>query len=316
MEVQTNMAMDAPVSGSSSLGRRWSSPKAGGTTGRFRFDRAALLMLPAVLMILAVFAYPVAVILLRSFTHHSGDDSGVFANFVWYLGEPVQRTILIRTVMTSAVVTILCLLVCYPFAYVLTRLKGGWLAVALGIVLVASGQSILVRTFAWKVLLRDNGPVNDVLGLVGLGPFEMLGTTFGVTVAMCHVMAPFMILSLYAGMRGIDRRLMDAALSLGASPIATFRRVYLPLSLPGVAAGALLVFVLSLGFYITPAVVGSPQNSLLSQAIVNEIRSKLDWGHAGAMALTLLVVTMVLMGIAAAVLNRRLQVAAGRGVGR
>jgi putative spermidine/putrescine transport system permease protein len=286
------------------------------SAARRRFDPALLLMVPAVIVVVIVFAYPVGAILLRAFTFHESADAGMLANFHWYLGEPVQRTILGRTFVTSAAVTAICLLVCYPFAYVLTTLKGRWLAAAVGIVLIASGQSILVRTFSWKVILRDNGPVNAVLSALSIDPIKLLGTTTGVVVAMCQVMAPFMILALYANMRGIDGRYVQAAMSLGASPLSSFARVYLPLSLPGVAAGSLLVFVLSLGFYITPAVVGSPQNALLSQAIVNEIQTKLDWGHAGAMAVTLLVVTLALLGVIAALTTRRIAVVSGRGVGR
>ena len=283
---------------------------------RLRVDRAALLVLPAIVLVIAVFGYPVAEILTRTFTFRSGADQGFWSNLAWYLSDPVQRTILLRTYATSALVTAICLVVCYPFAYFLTTLKGVWLGVAIGAVLISSGQSILVRTFAWKVLLRDNGPINSAFEAIGIGRISMLGTTGGVVAAMCQVMAPFMILALYANMRGIDRRYLDAALSLGASPVSVFCRIYLPLSLPGIAAGTLLVFVISLGFYITPAVVGSPQNALLSQALVDEIRTKLDWGHAGAMAVTLLVLTLVIIGSVAAAAAKKLAVVAGRGVGR
>ncbi len=311
-----SLTSDGACLGRRPTSSRWPSLPRGRATGWARSNRSALLVLPAVVVIAVVFAYPVGTILLRAFTSHAGADQGIWANFDWYLGDPVQRTILIRTYTTSAIVTVLSLLVCYPFAYVLTTLKGGKLALALGIVLLSSGQSILVRTFAWKVLLRDNGPINNTLDGVGLNKIHLLGTTAGVIVAMCQIMAPFMILLLYASMRGIDRRVMDASLSLGASPIKSFFMVYLPLSLPGIAAGTLLVFVLSLGFYITPAVVGSPQNSMLSQAIVDEIQTKLDWGHAGAMAMTLLFLTLVLIGGVAALASKKLAVVAGRGVGR
>jgi putative spermidine/putrescine transport system permease protein len=117
-----------------------------------------------------------------------------------------------------------------------------------------------------------------------------------------------MILPLYANLRNIDRRLLSAAGSLGASPASAFWRVYAPLSLPGVAAGSLLVFVLSLGFYITPAIVGSPSNSLISQAIVAQTQKLLDWGHAGAMGLVLLVTTLVLVGLVAWFTRRRLAI--------
>lgn len=283
---------------------------------RRTFDKYALLMIPAVLLVLVVFLYPVGLILIRAFTHHSDDSGGVFDNFIWYFGSEVQRTVLLRTFTTSALVTLVCLVLCYPFALVMTRLKRSWFMLALAVVLIAAMQSILVRTFSWRVLLRESGPVNDFFEAIGLGRITLLGTTTGVVIAMCQVMAPFMILSLYSNLRGIDRRLNDAAQSLGSAPLSAFFRVSFPLSLPGIAAGSLLVFILSLGFYITPAVVGSPQNSLLSQAIVNEVQAKLDWGHAGAMAMTLLLVTLLFLGLLSALLSKPLAIVSGKGVGK
>ncbi len=278
---------------------------------RLGADRWALLILPALLFVAVVFAYPVGTALVRAFT--SGTDQGLLTNFEWYLGDPTQMTILRRTFTTAALIALICAVVSYPFAYLLTVVGRRWQILLLAIVIISSWQSILVRTFAWKIILREEGPLNDVLGVFGIGSISLLGTTTGVLIAMCQVMAPFMILPLYAGMRNIDMRLVDAARSLGASPASSFMRVYLPLSLPGLAAGTLLVFVISLGFYITPAIVGSPQNALLSQAIVLQIQRLLDWGHAGAMALTLFVATLLVLGVAFALLRRRLQIVSGRG---
>jgi putative spermidine/putrescine transport system permease protein len=137
-----------------------------------------------------------------------------------------------------------------------------------------------------------------VISFFGLGRVELLGTTTGVTIAMAQVMAPYMILPLYADMRTVDRRLVQAAKSLGAGPATAFFKVFLPLTSRGIMAGSLIVFVLSLGFYITPAIIGSPTNSLISQAIVDQTNRLLDWGHAGAMSLVLFVVTFLFIGLA------------------
>ena len=144
----------------------------------------------------------------------------------------------------------------------------------------------------------------------------LLGTTKAVVIGMSQIMAPFMILPLYASLRNVDRRLVTAARSLGANPATAFFKVYLPLSLPGVVSGCLLVSVLSLGFFITPALLGSTSDSLLSQAIVLQIQKVLDWGHAGAMSLVLLVSTMLLLTIGGLVVRRRLTLVTGGGSGR
>lgn len=271
-----------------------------------RFNSAALLLLPALVMLAVVFLYPVGKIVGRTFTDHTSSQGNAFANLKWFFTEPTQITILLRTFETSLIVTVICLLIAYPFTYLLTTISRRWLVVLLGIVVISCWQSILVRNYAWRILLRDDGVINDVVTFLGFSKLSLLGTTPGVVIAMCHVMTPFMILPLYANLRNIDRRLLTAARSLGANPVTAFWKVYLPLSLPGIMAGSLLVFILSLGFYITPAIIGSPSNSLISQAIVAQTQRLLDWGHAGAMALVLLVSTLVLVGVVAWVTRRRL----------
>jgi putative spermidine/putrescine transport system permease protein len=176
--------------------------------------------------------------------------------------------------------------------------------VLLILVLLPFWTSLMTRNFAWLVLLREGGPITDVTQSLGLGSPQLLGNVKGVVLAMSQILLPFMLLPLYATLRGIDRSLLSAAESLGARPWVAFVRVYMPLSLPGVLSGSLLVFVLSLGFFLTPAMIGSPQNSLLSQLIVVQVSRLLNWGHAGAMAMVLLVLTGLLIWIAS-VLARR-----------
>jgi putative spermidine/putrescine transport system permease protein len=171
-------------------------------------------------------------------------------------------------------------------------------------VLTPFWTSLLVRNYAWLVLLQDKGVINDMLAAVGIGRISLIGTIWGVLMGMSQILLPFMVLPLYVSISAIDRRLFMAAQGLGAPPALAFARVYIPLSLPGVLAGSLMVFVLSLGFYVTPALLGSPQNSLLSQHMVTQVSALLAWGRAGAMAMVLLVVTAVLLGLAAWVTAR------------
>lgn len=281
-----------------------------------RVNTAALLVLPALVMLSVTFFYPVGKIIGRAFTNHTGTQGNWLANLHWFFSEPTQITILIRTFETSLIVTVICLLIAYPFTYLLTLVSRRWLVLLLGIVVMSCWQSILVRNYAWRILLRDDGVINGIVTFFGFPKVSLLGTTPGVIIAMCHVMTPFMILPLYANLRNIDRRLLTASRSLGANPTTTFFKVYLPLSLPGVMSGALLVFILSLGFYITPAIIGSPDNSLISQAIVAQTQKLLDWGHAGAMGLVLLASTLVLVAVVASLTRRRLERVGAGGGGR
>jgi putative spermidine/putrescine transport system permease protein len=287
----------------------------GGLRAR-RLNAPILLIVPTLILLAIFFVYPVGKIVGRTFTDHTSSVGGPLANLSWYFGDPTQVKILLRTFQTSFIVTAVCLIVGYPYAYLLTIVRKRWRVLMLGLVIISCWQSILVRNYAWRILERESGVINDVLAFLGFSRVELLGTTKGVIIGMAHVMVPFMILPLYANMRTIDRRLLLAARSLGASPATAFRKVYLPLSLPGIMAGALLVFVLSLGFYITPALLGSPDNSLISQAIVLQINRLLDWGHAGAMSFVLLVTTLFLLGITAWATRRRLAIVGGGGGSR
>lgn len=250
-----------------------------------------LLALPAVVVLGVFFVVPA---LRLAWLSVSTPELGL-GNYTGMATDGVVITVVLRTLGMAAVVTVLCVLCAYPYAYLMTIVGPRWRAVLTALVLLPFWTSLMARTFAWVVLLQDTGVVNGLLAAVGLGPTRLLGTTAGVSIAMAQVMLPFMVLPVYAAMRGIDRRLVDAAMGLGARPINAFLRVYLPLSLRGVAAGATLVMVLSLGFYVTPSLVGSPQQSMLAQLISVQVNQLLDFGAAGALAVTLLVVTLVLV---------------------
>jgi len=234
---------------------------------------------------------------LRSFTEFLLPTDSGFANYSWYFGDAAQRTILMRTFTTSLAVTAIALVIGYPYAYLMTIVKTRWRLVMLALVLLPFWTSLIVRTFAWVILVQDSGPIVSFLDTLGFDGVRILGTTVAVAIGMTQVMLPFMVLPLYSALVAIDRNLLLAAEGLGARPSVAFARVYLPLSVPGIIAGSTLVFILSLGFYFTPALLGSPQNSLISQQIVIQVQKLFSFGRGGAMALVLLVITLVLLAI-------------------
>jgi putative spermidine/putrescine transport system permease protein len=285
------MAVTSTPSAATRSIHRGTSPPA--VQSRRTWARIGLLLaLPAVVVLVVFFVVPALRLLWLSVT---SPEPGL-GNYTAIVTDHVAVTVVLRTLGMAAIVTVVCLLFAYPYAYLMTIASGRWRAVLLGIVLIPFWTSLMARTFAWVVLLQDNGIVNALLSAMGLGPVRLLGTTAGVTLAMAQVMLPFMVLPVHTTMRGIDRRLVDAALSLGARPVIAFLRVYLPLSFPGVAAGATLVMVLSLGFYVTPSLVGSPQQSMLAQFISVQVNQLVNFGAAGALAVALLVITLVLVG--------------------
>jgi putative spermidine/putrescine transport system permease protein len=264
--------------------------------------RRAALLAPAGVFLIAFFAYPVGKILATSFS--DGTSGLSLQNYTWFFDTSVNMTVLLRTFVTAAVVTVVCLVVGFPYAYLMTVVGPRWRAVLLILALVPFWTSLMTRNLAWLALLQPHGPMSTITHKLGLGDVALLGNVKGVVIAMSQILLPFMILPLFATLRNIDRRLLSAAEGLGARPSVAFVRVYLPMSVPGMMAGSLLVFVLSLGFYLTPAILGSPQNSLLSQLIVTQVSGLLDWGHAGAMAMILLLVTVVLIWIASLATRR------------
>lgn len=272
--------------------------EAGGAKRRRR--GAYALLSPSVVLVLGVFVVPLAVMLWRAFT----DPTTGLENFSWYVGDPVQRAVLLRTFTTGLEVTVICLLLGYPYAYAMVAFGPKVRAALTMLVLVPFWTSLMVRTFAWVILLQDNGPAHAVLRLVGLGDVQLIRTNLGVVIGMSQILLPFMVLPLYAVMSGIDRRLILASSSLGARPLTSFLRIWVPLTMPGVGAGALMVFISSLGFYVTPALLGSPDNALISQQIYVQVNSLLQWGRGAAMGVVLLVLTFVVLAVLMLVMRR------------
>ena len=252
----------------------------------------ALLVAPLVLYMLVFYAAPLAAMLARSID----DPTWTVANYRQLVDDPVFPIVFWTTLRTALIVTGGTLLLGYPVALAMSRLSRGAAAVVLIIVLLPFWTSVLVRSYAWMVLLGRRGLINEALSAAGLidAPLKLLNTPFAVQIAMIHILLPYMILPIASVLRQIDASLPRAASGLGAAPFSVFTRVILPLSMPGVAAGVLLVFVLSLGFYITPALVGGPHDYMLSMLIAQQV-DLLNWPYAACLSATLLATTLLII---------------------
>nr|MBF0682300.1 ABC transporter permease [Pseudomonas sp.] len=208
----------------------------------------------------------------------------------------IYRQLYAKTLKMALTITVLCALLGYPLAYYLASLPSNRANLLLVLVLLPFWTSLLVRTTAWIALLQTNGVINGFLQAVGLiaAPFEMLYTAFATVLAMTHILLPFMILPLYSVMRGIDPSYLRAALSLGARPLPAFARIYFPMTLPGLSAGALLVFIISVGYYITPALVGGTDGQMISNIIAFHMQSSNNWELAAALGSLLLALILLL----------------------
>jgi putative spermidine/putrescine transport system permease protein len=213
--------------------------------------------------------------------------------------ESVFRNVLGRTLWISGVVTLACLLLGYPVALFIARQPPQRAALFLFLVLLPFWTSLLVRTVAWVVLLQREGILNNLLLSLGVvhEPLRMIFNRFAVYVAMVHVLLPFMVLPLFAVMKGISPTYGRAAASLGAPPFTTFRRVFLPQTLPGIGAGCLMVFIQALGYYITPALVGGADDQMISYFIAFYASRTVNWGMAAALSIMLLAATLALYAV-------------------
>ena len=255
-----------------------------------RIDARGWLVVPALLIVGVLFAYPVSRLLVLSVA----DPALTLRNFKMLIEAPVYLKAFWNTILISGSVTLACMLLGYPVAYTMAHVGDGLRRLLVFIVLIPFWSSILVRTFAWMVLLQQKGLINktlvDYLGVVEM-PLTLIYNRTGVLIAMSHILLPFMILPLYSVLSRIEPSLSQAAASLGAPPVRNFVRVYLPLSLPGLVAGSVLVFVIGLGYYITPALLGGPGDTMIAQLIEMQIADFGNWGLAGALAVILLLGT-------------------------
>jgi putative spermidine/putrescine transport system permease protein len=267
--------------------------------GRARRGRTLLLMLPAVAVLIVMFLVPLALFFVRTFAEFDGTTGEFIAQAKDLLLSQAYLTALGTTNWISLIVTVATLLIGYPIAYYLTTATGLGVSIVVLSIVLPYFTSIIVRTFSWMVLLGEHGLVNDTLlatGLIG-APLPLMYNRLGVLIGMSYVLLPYMVLTLYAAMRAIDPSLLRASAGLGASGFYTFWRIYFPLSLHGVVSGALIVYILSIGFFITPALMGGQHDIMIAMLIDRSLEVAVDWPAAALMSLTLLLVTLVLYAV-------------------
>ncbi|WP_333826570.1 ABC transporter permease [Pararhodobacter sp.] len=249
-------------------------------------------VLPALVLALVMFAVPVALVLREALF----DPNWTLVHFERFFGRPVFQAVFRNTLMVAGIVATGCLLIGYPMAlYIVTR-PARWRPLLLFLVLVPMWMSILVRTYAWMVVLGREGVINSAFMALGLieAPLQMLYTSGAVYVAMVQILLPIMVVTCYSAMTEIDLGLIRAARVCGAGPVRAFRHVFLPLSLEGALTGWSVIFILSLGFFIVPALLGGRQDALLGNMIVTQV-AQTNWGFAAAMAIVLLGATIALL---------------------
>lgn len=248
--------------------------------------------MPALVFLFVVFVAPLAILFLRSVT----DPEPGVGNYAALVTDSTYLTVLFNTIVVSIVVTATALLLSYPVAWFLVICPAGWVRLVFAIILLSMWTNLLARTYAWLVLLQNTGAINHFLMWIGVidEPVQLVNNMIGVVVGMTYIMLPFMILPLHATISAIDPALMQAAAITGASPWRILRSVLLPLSLPGISAGCIMVFVMSLGYYITPALLGGPSDMMIAVLIAQQVQQMLNWGLGSAAAFILLTITLVI----------------------
>ena len=252
-------------------------------------------LVPALALVIVFFILPVLMLLMRSVLE---PEPGL-QNYETLLGSATYLRIFLNTFLVAGAVTAISVLVGYPVAWLLAIMPEKWSRLVLAIIILSMWTNLLARTYAWMVLLQRTGVINKTLMALGLidAPLPLVNNLVGVTIGMTYIMLPFVILPLMGVIRTIDPAILRAAALCGASRLQCFTRVLLPLSLPGIAAGALMVFVMSLGYFVTPALLGGTSNMMLAELVAQFVQSLVNWGMGGAAALVLLVVTLALYAV-------------------
>lgn len=252
------------------------------------------LMAPAAVFLAVFFLVPLAYVGWMSISQPAMG----LQNFVRLLHSSLFASVLYQTFKTAFIVTVLALLFAYPLAYAAANGSKRFATVLLMIVALSFWTSYLVRTYAWMVILGNQGPIADLMAWLGWNPApKLLFTTFSATLAMTHALIPFMTMSLYSVMKRIDPLYVRAAESLGASPFRAFVAVYLPLSAPGIVNGCTLVFISCLGFYVMPVLLGSPRDQMIAGIIGDQIEQTLDFGLGSAISIVLLALTLAVYAL-------------------
>lgn len=257
---------------------------------RRRRPRGFLPLLPALALLAIVFVGPVVGLLLRSIM----DPNLTVANYAEVFGSSTYLRVFGNTFLVAGLVTAVTLCLAFPVAWFLAVAPRPWAGLLFAVVILSMWTNLLTRTYAWMVLLQRTGIINKAL--MGLGlvsePLPLINNLVGVTIGMTYIMLPFMILPLQGTMRGLDPNVLRAASLCGASRFQVFVGIFLPLVATGIGSGVLMVFVMSLGYYVTPALLGGTANMMLAELIAQLVQSLLKWGLAGAAAVVLLAVSL------------------------
>ena len=258
---------------------------------------------PSILTIIAVIMIPLGWLFYLSFIGKGGEFS--LENYQRMIEYKSYARVYLITFEVSFLTTLVCILIGYPLAYFLAQLPQRIAGIFMLTVLLPFWTSLLVRTYAWLVLLQKKGLLNEFAIQIGLWetPLKLVHNMTGTLIGMAHIMLPFLVLPLYGAMRRIEPDLMHAAANLGAKPIQAFWKVFFPMSLPGMVAGSLIVFVLCLGFYVTPAVLGGGRVVMVATQITAILENQFNWGAASALGVVLLIATLVILFLAGRILK-------------
>ena len=258
---------------------------------------------PSVLTIIAVIMIPVGWLFYLSFIGKGGEFS--LENYQRMIEYKSYARVYLITFEVSILTTLVCILIGYPLAYFLSQLPHRIAGIFMLTVLLPFWTSLLVRTYAWLVLLQKKGLLNEFAMHIGLweAPVKLVHNMTGTLIGMAHIMLPFLVLPLYGAMRRIETNLMQAAANLGAKPVQAFWKVFFPMSMPGMVAGSLIVFVLCLGFYVTPAVLGGGRVVMVATQITAILENQFNWGAASALGVVLLIATIIILYLAGRMLK-------------
>lgn len=256
--------------------------------------RRYLLSVPAAILLTPFFLAPLFVIGTESFSGQNGPAG----EYIKVVTDPGIRKVLYNTFYVALMVTILSLLVGYPISYVLARLKGRLATIGIFLIFLPFWASTVIRSFAWMILLGRNGPVNSLMTGIGVidDPIRFIDNGIGLMIAMTYIMVPFMVVPILNGLRAIDPNLPRAAAVMGANPWRQFLVVTLPLSMPGILVGTTIVFVTSLGFFVTPSLLGGNM-TVVSILISEQANRLLNWPLASSLAIVVLLLTVLVFGL-------------------
>jgi spermidine/putrescine transport system permease protein len=263
--------------------------------------RGKLLVVPAMGWLTVFFALPLIIVVVVSFASRTAYGQVVFnwtlANYRRFF-EPLYLTIFTTTILTAIVTTLLTFAMGYPVAYTIAMiLPKKWQQAGIILVMIPFWINFLIRSFAWVIILRSQGVVNTILLHFGVihQPLTLLYNDAAVLLGMVYALLPFMVLPIYVSLEQLDRRLLEAASDLGAPPLTAFRKITFPLTMPGVAAGSILVFISSLGMFVVPDIMGGAKSALIGNIIQNQFLSARDWPFGSALSIILALLALIMI---------------------